>query len=67
MYAILRVQGGQRPHRTHTTIQRLIGKARHSPFALAVHFVLRERNILVVNDDPKVVRDLTQVLISRPL
>ena len=42
-------------------------RTRHSPFALPVHLVLREGNVLVLNADPKVRRDFPQVLISRPL
>ena len=38
-----------------------------SPFALPVHLVLGERDVLVVNIDPKAERDLSQILISRPL
>ena len=41
--------------------------AKYSPFALPVHLVLGECDILVVNVDPKVERDLAQILISRPL
>ena len=37
------------------------------PFAFPVHLMLRERDVLVVNVDPKAERDLPQILISRPL
>ena len=51
---------------THIT-RECAGETNRSPFALPVHLVLRESDILVVKVDPQVLRHLPQVLISRPL
>ena len=37
------------------------------PFAFPVHLMLRERDVLVVNVDPKAERDLPQILITLSL
>ena len=37
------------------------------PFALPIHFVFRKRDILVLNFDPTLLRNLPQILISCPL
>jgi hypothetical protein len=48
-----------------TSRNKRIGTA--SPFTFTINFVLRERDILVINSNPNIESNLPQIFISRPL